>query len=54
LQAADAAGIPAFAVHAKAEQARSFYERLDFVPSPTDPPPLFLILKDVLHSIASR
>lgn len=37
LQAADIAGIRAFAVHAKGEEARRFYEHFDFVPSPTDP-----------------
>jgi GNAT superfamily N-acetyltransferase len=54
LQAADIAGIRAFAVHAKDEQARSFYERFDFVPSPTDPLHLFLMLKDVRQSVAGR
>ncbi len=37
LQAADIAGIRAFAVHAKDDAARAFYEHFDFVPSPTDP-----------------
>lgn len=54
LQAADIAGIRAFAVHAKDEQARSFYERFGFVPSPTDPLHLFLLLKDVRHSASGR
>ncbi len=47
LQAADIAGIRAFAVHAKDDEARSFYERFDFVPSPSDPYHLFRLLKDV-------
>jgi GNAT superfamily N-acetyltransferase len=47
LQAADIAGIRAFAVHAKDEEARRFYEKFDFVPSPTDPMHLFVLLKDV-------
>lgn len=47
LQAADIAGIRAFAVHAKDENARRFYERFDFVPSPTDPMHLYVLLKDV-------
>ena len=47
LQAADIAGIRALAVHAKDEQARSFYERFDFVPSLTDPMHLFVLLKDI-------
>ena len=52
LQAADIAGIRAFAVHAKDEEARSFYERFDFVPSPTDPLHLFVLLKDVRRMLA--
>ncbi len=47
LQAADIAGIRAFAVHAKDEEARRFYEHFDFIPSPTDPMHLFILLKDV-------
>jgi GNAT superfamily N-acetyltransferase len=47
LQAANIAGIRAFAVHAKDEQARMFYERFDLIASPTDPFHLFLLLKDV-------
>ena len=37
IQVADIAGVRALAVHAKNEAARSFYERFDFQPSPTDP-----------------
>lgn len=47
LQAADIAGIRAFVVHAKDSDARAFYERYDFAPSPTDPLHLFLLLKDI-------
>jgi predicted N-acetyltransferase YhbS len=47
LQAADIAGIRAFAVHAKDEQAKAFYEHFDFVSSPTDPYHLFRLLKDI-------
>ncbi len=47
LQAADIAGIRAFAVHASDENARRFYEHFDFIPSPTDPLHLFLLIKDV-------
>jgi GNAT superfamily N-acetyltransferase len=46
LQAADIAGIRAFAVHAKDNEARAFYEHFDFVPSPSDPYHLFRLLKD--------
>ena len=51
LQAADIAGIRAIVVHAKDGAARSFYERYDFMPSPTDPYHLFLLLKDVRASL---
>jgi GNAT superfamily N-acetyltransferase len=47
VQAAEIAGIRAFAVHAKDNEAREFYSRFDFAPSPSDPLHLFLILKDV-------
>ncbi|HKD79589.1 MAG TPA: GNAT family N-acetyltransferase [Candidatus Angelobacter sp.] len=47
LQAADIAGIRAFAIHAKDEEARRFYLQFDFIPSPTDPMHLFILLKDV-------
>ncbi len=47
LQAADIAGIRAFAVHAKDDEARGFYEHFDFMPSPTDPMNLYLLLKDI-------
>ncbi len=47
LQAAEIAGIRAFAVHAKDEEARPFYEQFDFVPSPADPMHLFVLLTDL-------
>ena len=47
LQAAEIAGIRAFAVHAKDEQAKAFYEHSDFVASPVDPYHLFRLLKDL-------
>jgi len=53
LQAADIAGIPAFAVHARDEEARRFYLKFDFIPSPSDPMHLFVLLKDV-RRIVSR
>ena len=52
LQAAEIAGIRAIAVHAKDEEARRFYERFDFVASPTDPMHLFVLLKDVRRLLA--
>ncbi|WP_047310016.1 GNAT family N-acetyltransferase [Rhodopseudomonas palustris] len=47
LQVADIAGVRALAVHAKSDAARSFYERFDFQPSPTDPLHLFALIKDL-------
>jgi GNAT superfamily N-acetyltransferase len=53
LQAAEIAGIRAFAVHAKDEQARTFYEHFDFVPSPADPYHLFRLMKDIRGLLTS-
>ncbi len=47
LQAAEIAGIRAFMVHAKDDAAKAFYERFDFIPSPSDPYHLFRLLKDI-------
>ncbi len=47
LQAADIAGIRAFAVHAKDREARTFYEKFGFVAAPTDPFHLFVLMKDL-------
>lgn len=47
LQAADIAGIRALMVHAKDEVAKGFYQHFDFVPSPSDPLHLFMLLKDL-------
>ena len=54
LQAADIAGIRAFSVHAKDEEARGFYQRFDFIPSPADPMHLFVLLKDVRRIISGQ
>jgi GNAT superfamily N-acetyltransferase len=54
LQAADIAGIRAFAVHAKDAEARSFYEKFDFIPSPADPMHLFILLKDVRRILSAE
>jgi len=45
LQAADIAGIRAFAVHAKDDEAKAFYEHFDFLPSPSDPVTYFAYSK---------
>jgi predicted N-acetyltransferase YhbS len=46
-QAADIAGIRAFVVHAKDDEARAFYEYFGFSPLPSDPYHLFRLLKDI-------
>jgi len=53
LAAAEIAGLRAFAVHAKDDEARAFYEHFDFVASPSDPMHLFVLLKDVRTLIRS-
>lgn len=50
-QAAAIAGIRALLVHAKDDEARAWYERFDFEPSPTDPYHLFLLMKDLRSTI---
>jgi GNAT superfamily N-acetyltransferase len=47
LQAAEIAGIRAFAVHAKDDRAKAFYKHFRFVESPTDPLHLFLLMKEI-------
>jgi GNAT superfamily N-acetyltransferase len=47
MQAADIAGIRAFAVHAKDDEANAFYRHFDLIPSPTDPRHLFLLVKEL-------
>ncbi len=49
--AAESIGIRAVLVHAKDEDARRFYERFDFVPSPTDPLHLFLPIQDIIATM---
>ncbi|MGO4712184.1 GNAT family N-acetyltransferase [Bradyrhizobium sp. 2TAF24] len=53
LAAAEIAGLRAFAVHAKDEEAQAFYEHFDFIASPSDPMHLFVLLKDVRALIGS-
>jgi GNAT superfamily N-acetyltransferase len=52
-RAADIAGIRALLVHAKDDQAKAFYERYDFEPSPTDPCHLFLLMKDLQRLVSA-
>jgi len=52
-RAADAVGVVCILVHAKDEDAKSFYLRYGFEPSPTDPLHLILLLKDIPSSLTS-
>lgn len=52
VEAAEIAGIRALLVHAQDDEARSWYERFDFEPSPTDPYHLFLLMKDLRAALA--
>jgi GNAT superfamily N-acetyltransferase len=54
LQAADIAGLRALVVHAKDDEARSFYAHFDFVAAPTDPMHLFVLLKEVRALLGTR
>ena len=45
--ASDIAGIRDLLVHARDDEARAWYEALEFEPSPTDPCHLFLLMKDL-------
>lgn len=54
VQAADIAGIRAFAVHAKDDAAVAFYQHFDFVQSPTDPLHLYVLIKDLRRAAAPR
>ena len=47
VQVADIAGVRAFLVHAKNDKAKAFYEHFNFIPSPTDPYHLYLLIKDI-------
>jgi hypothetical protein len=53
LRASEIAGIRALVVHAKDDEARAFYERFDFIASPTDAYNLMLLMKDVRAATVS-
>ena len=52
--AVDVIGVRAVLVHAKDENARRFYERFDFEPSPIDPLQLFLLVKDLKRAAGTE
>ena len=51
LEASKSIGLCAVLVHAKDQRAADFYARYGFVPSPTTPFHLMLLLKDVVKTI---
>jgi GNAT superfamily N-acetyltransferase len=51
LAGAEAIGGRAFLVHAKGEEARTYYERFGMEASPTNPLHLFLLFKDIRKSL---
>lgn len=51
VSAADIIGGRALLVHAKDENAKSFYEHFGFEPSPVDPFHLYLLLKDIRKTL---
>ena len=54
LHAADAIGIRGLLVHALSEEAKAFYLRLGFEPSPLDPMTLMVTLADLRHAIEAH
>ena len=52
LQAADIAGIRAMLVHAISEDAKRFYERCGFQPSPVDPMTLMITIRDARQAFS--
>ena len=54
LGVADAMGVRVLLVHALNEDARRFYERFGFEPSPTDRLNLQLLVKDIRASIGDE
>lgn len=51
LKAAAELGCRAVVVHAKDDQAKAFYGKCGFTPSPIDPLHLFLLIKDIEESL---
>jgi hypothetical protein len=47
LQVADIVGVRALVVHAKDDDAASFYRHFGFMQSNTDPRHLFMLIKDI-------
>ncbi len=54
IQAAEIAGIRAILVHAISEQAKRFYEKNGFVPSPADPMALMITVTEAARILAGK
>lgn len=50
LTASEIIGSRVLLVHAASPEAKTFYEHLDFEPSPTDPLHLLLVLEDAIRN----
>ena len=53
LEASSIIGVRAVLVHAKHQKAANFYAQFGFVPSPSNPFHMLLILKDIAKTVAS-
>jgi GNAT superfamily N-acetyltransferase len=53
-QAADIGGIRAILVHAISDEAKRFYERYGFTPSPLDPMTLVMTVGDARKALSGR
>ncbi len=53
VQAAEIAGIRAILVHAISDQAKRFYEKYGFIPSPTDPMTLMITVADAARILGT-
>jgi GNAT superfamily N-acetyltransferase len=51
LAASEVVGVRAILVHAKDESAANFYSQFGFIPSPTDPLHLMLLMKDLRRTV---
>jgi len=54
IQAADIAGLRAFLIHAKDENAKNFYQKLGFISSPHNEFHLFMKMSDIRVSLAEN
>ena len=54
LQASDIIGSRAILVHAKDEQAKAFYAKFGFEPSPVDELHLYLLMKDIKRTLRTE